>query len=136
MLVIDTQTLDVLDRLALVPDDYTVKGVAVHPSGIEVHPTGAQLFVLNRDSRDVSVIETGGHAIVETISVGINPSWGDFLVAADDVGGSIGGIRLVNLTCVNRGAGRRVELPADGADFSWNCDTAGFTSEPGDLIEF
>jgi YVTN family beta-propeller protein len=125
--MIDTASSQALGKLV----------VGEEPAGIEVHPTGTHLYVLNRGSRDISVIETGGHTIVETIPVDLNPSsWGDFLVGATDVGGSIGGFRIDSLECVNHGSGQIVELLLDRADFSWNCDASGFAAEPGDDIEF
>ena len=50
--------------------------VGSSPIGIAVTPDGSSAYVANRGDETVSVIQTSDNTVVDTISVGYDPSWG------------------------------------------------------------
>jgi YVTN family beta-propeller protein len=66
--VIDTATN------AVVGSPIPVGSDVLEPVGIAVTPNGASVYVTNSNDRTVSVISTASNTVVDTISVGTNPS--------------------------------------------------------------
>ena len=73
VLVIDLESRNVVDRIALGEPDFAVDGKDAH--GLAVTPDGRELWLTTQTTNDVSIIGIDSGKVEEKIVVGKNPNW-------------------------------------------------------------
>ena len=94
------------------------------------------VYVANRDSNNISVIDTNTHTVVDTIAVGNAPrAVGNFIgPISAGLGGTVTKQQLGISVCSNLTSSQTVAAFPGGTATSWDCSATGLLVDTGDII--